>query len=128
MPNPVVHFAIAADDVERARQFYTSVFAWEFSAWGPPGFYLIEGAGIKGALQQRDGPNEAGAHGFECTIAVADVEAVSATIVAAGGELLGEPFTIPTIGTLAKFRDTERNMAIVMQYTPEAAAEMGLKL
>ena len=41
MPNKVSFFAINADDVPRARQFYTTVFGWSFEPWGPPGFYLI---------------------------------------------------------------------------------------
>ena len=126
MPNPVVHFAIEADDVERARRFYETVFEWHFTAWGPPGFYMISDCGIHGALQQRSGPAGPGAKGFECTMAVADLGAATAAITAAGGTVLGEPFTIPAVGTLQKFRDTENNEAIVMQYTAEAAAQMGL--
>ena len=38
MSNPVEFFAINADDVPRARQFYTAVFGWNFEPWGPPGF------------------------------------------------------------------------------------------
>jgi len=39
--NNIRHFAIGADDLDRARAFYESVFGWRFEAWGPPGFYLI---------------------------------------------------------------------------------------
>jgi predicted enzyme related to lactoylglutathione lyase len=31
----VAHFAINADDVERARAFYGKVFGRTFAAWGP---------------------------------------------------------------------------------------------
>ena len=30
--NDVQHFAVAADDVERARRFYEAVFGWRFEA------------------------------------------------------------------------------------------------
>ena len=56
MANHVKFFAITADDVERARRFYESAFGWTFEDWGPPGFYLIHGAGLQGALQGRDAP------------------------------------------------------------------------
>ncbi|MCA9821452.1 MAG: hypothetical protein KC470_02510, partial [Dehalococcoidia bacterium] len=54
----VVHFAIEADDVDRARAFYEGVFGWRFEAWGPPGFYRVlsgtaEAPGIEGALYAR---------------------------------------------------------------------------
>jgi hypothetical protein len=50
MPNKLAHFAIEAEDVERALKFYESVFGWRFSPWGPPEFYLIEGEGAMNAL------------------------------------------------------------------------------
>ncbi len=37
MPH-VAHFAINANDVDRAKRFYERVFGWKFNAWGPPGF------------------------------------------------------------------------------------------
>jgi len=45
MPNYIARFAINADDVPRARDFYQRVFGWEFEPWGPPNFYLIETGG-----------------------------------------------------------------------------------
>ena len=58
MPNHVVHFAIHADDVERAKTFYATAFGWTFEPWGPPNFYNVrtgEG-GIMGALEKRQVP------------------------------------------------------------------------
>ncbi|MCW5804365.1 MAG: hypothetical protein KIT31_18480 [Deltaproteobacteria bacterium] len=43
----------AEREAGRARAFYEQVFGWTFTAWGPPGFYQIEGAGTRGALQER---------------------------------------------------------------------------
>jgi len=47
-----------ADDVPRAKTFYEKSFGWQFTAWGPPDFYLIqtgtaEDRGLHGALQGR---------------------------------------------------------------------------
>ena len=58
MPNNVKHFAIHADDIQRARTFYEKTFGWKFKPWGPPGFYLIQTGtdddpGVHGALQGR---------------------------------------------------------------------------
>lgn len=120
--SPVRHFAINADDVERARRFYGRVFGWRFNAWGPPGFYMIEtGAtaetpAIFGSLQGRrtlvEGERMTG---FECTIAVDDLEATERAIVAAGGTILMPRTTIPTVGHLLWFRDSEGNVAGAMQ-------------
>lgn len=126
MPNKLVHFAIEADDVDRARKFYETVFQWQFMPWGPPGFYLINGAGVHGALQQRREPMPQGRKGFECSFAVDDLQVAIKLIEAAGGRMIGSRHTIPTIGELSQFADTESNEAIIVQYTPERMKELGL--
>lgn len=125
MPNPVAHFAIHADDTERAKRFYESAFAWTFEPWGPPNFWRIHTTpdGIHGALQERREPVEGrGMVGFECTIAVDDVEAAVARIESAGGTITMAPFTIEGVGRLAMFADTEGNVVGAMQYTFEGGA------
>ena len=49
----VAHFAINADDVDRARRFYEKVFGWKFQAYGPPGFYMVDEASAKAAVPLR---------------------------------------------------------------------------
>jgi hypothetical protein len=128
--NHVAHFAINADDLSRARQFYEKVFGWRFEAWGPPGFFQIVTAsgkepGLLGALQKRRElvPGER-TIGFECTVAVADVDAVAAAVVAAGGTILIPRTMIPTVGHLIFFRDPEGNVCGAMQYDAKAQDEI----
>jgi predicted enzyme related to lactoylglutathione lyase len=124
MPNHVRHFAVHADDVDRARSFYHSVFGWRFEPWGPPNFYLIRTGpdgdlGLQGALQERPQPLEgSGMRGYECTIGVDDLEATLALIRGLGGKILSQPFLIEGVGRLAFFEDTEGNRVGVMQYDP----------
>jgi uncharacterized protein len=120
MPNDLSHFAIHADDCERAKAFYEAVFQWHFEPWGPPGFWLIRTSpgAVGGALQQRRQPHGGGIGGYECTIAVEDVHAIAAAIPEAGGKVLAPPFTIEHVGTLIQFEDTEGNLACAMQYVP----------
>src|SRR5579863_5766889 len=112
-PANVAHFAINADNVSRARQFYERVLGWRFEPWGPPGFLQIVTGneaepGIRGALQQRRElvPGER-TIGFECTFGVRDVDAVAAAVEANGGTVLIPRTLIPTVGHLILFRDTE---------------------
>ena len=119
MPNNIAHFAINADDCQRAKQFYTNVFGWTFEAWGPPDFWRIFTSpdGIHGALQKRREPVAgSGVIGYECTIAVEDVNAAVSAIEKAGGKIVFPPFLIEHVGTVAQFEDTEGNRASVMQY------------
>lgn len=117
MPASVRHFSINADDVQRAKGFYASVFGWSFEPWGPPDFYLIAGAGIGGALQgRRDIKPGARMLGFEVTMAVDDIDATVAAVEAAGGKILMRPYHIETVGTLIWFEDTEGNLVGAMKY------------
>ncbi|MEO6715075.1 MAG: VOC family protein [Mycobacteriales bacterium] len=123
MPDPIRHFAINADDVAATADFYSTVFDWRFAPWGPPGFYQIETGGeLIGALQQRREliPGQR-TLGFECTIAVGDVAAATAAIVAAGGRILMERSTIAGVGHLIWFADPSGNVVGAMQY--DAAAD-----
>jgi predicted enzyme related to lactoylglutathione lyase len=124
MANHIRHFAIHADDVERARAFYEGAFGWRFEAWGPPNFYLIHTGeagdkGLQGALQERHAPlTGTGMRGFECTIGVDDLDSMTARITDRGGKLLSQPYTIEGVGRLSFFEDTEGNRVGVMQYDP----------
>jgi len=122
MPNNIAHFDIAADDVERARRFYERVFGWHFEAWGPPDFYMIrtgtdEDPGIHGSLSKRQKPLVGGGRvGFECTVAVENLEPIKAAITGAGGKVLLEDHEIVGVGMLIHFEDTEGNTACAMRY------------
>ena len=119
MPNDVVHFAIHADDCERAKAFYQSTFGWTFEPWGPPNFWRIHTSpgAIHGALQERRTEvTGEGMIGYECTIGVEDVEAIQKSIQANGGTVAMAPFEIEGVGTLIMFKDTEGNTVGAMQY------------
>jgi predicted enzyme related to lactoylglutathione lyase len=123
-PNTLAHFAINADDIDRARRFYEKVFGWKFTAWGPPGFYQIEAKGspVLGALQGRRHlvPGQR-TLGFECTIAVPSIDEVERTVLANGGKIALERSVIVGVGTLMFFQDPEGNVFGAMQY--DRAAE-----
>jgi predicted enzyme related to lactoylglutathione lyase len=122
MANNLASFAIHADDVQRCRRFYEVVFGWRFEPWGPPDFYLVHTGdetkpGIQGLLHKRQEPRGAGGPNcFECTIAVDDLDAVTKAVAEQGGRILMEKATIPTIGVLTKFEDTEGNVLGAMRY------------
>jgi uncharacterized protein len=121
MPNPIAHFAIHADDCQRAKLFYEKTFGWTFEPWGPPGFWRIHTSpgGIHGALHQRQAPvSGPGMIGFECTISVEDVHGTAKAIEAHGGKVTMAPFEIEGVGTLIMFEDTEGNVVGAMQYQP----------
>ena len=118
----LAHFAINADDVDRARKFYATVFGWKFTAWGPPGFWQIEGAGgdVRGALQKRRFLEPGVRVGFECTISVDSIDATEKAVLASGGRILLQRSVIVGVGTLMFFADPDGNAFGAMQYDPRA--------
>ncbi len=122
MPNNIAHFAIHADDLDRAKAFYEGVFGWSIKPWGPPGFFMIQTGpddepGIHGSLQKRTEPRaEGGLQAFECTVGVEDVDATAASILTHGGTIAHDKINIVGVGWLVNARDPEGNRVGVMQY------------
>jgi len=122
----VAHFAINADDLERARGFYTNVFRWKFEAWGPPGFYMIETGDtlkvpLRASLQKRrELISGTLMTGFECTISVPDIDKAARAIEANGGKIVVPICTLAGIGRLLFFQDPEGNLAGAMEYDEKA--------
>lgn len=120
MPTPsLAHFAINADDVDQSRAFYSKVFGWKFTAWGPPGFYQIEIAGspVRGALQQRrELVSGQKMLGLEGTFAVDSIDATEKAVLSAGGKVLMARSVISGVGTLMFFADPSGNAFGAMQY------------
>lgn len=134
MTGELAHFAINADDVEATKAFYETVFGWSFEPWGPPDFFHIDtgsetgtatgtGAGVqpRGALQRRRElvPGERTV-GFECTVAVSDVDAVAKAAVAAGGRVVMAKSTITGVGDLVFVADPSGNVVGAMRYDGSA--------
>jgi predicted enzyme related to lactoylglutathione lyase len=121
MPATFRHFAINADDVQRARRFYTAAFGWTFEPWGPPDFYQIKnaGSGLLGALQERrelkPGVRLAS---YEASLGVADLKETIAAVESNGGKIITRPYRIEGVGELVYLEDTEGNLLGAMQYEP----------
>lgn len=119
-PNTLAHFSINVEDTDRAIAFYRGVFGWTFNAWGPPGFFMIDTGGIHGSLQRvQTEPFPTLIGNFECTIAVDDVDRVSALIVEHGGEITLPKVTIPGVADIARVKDCEGNTFSLARYIRE---------
>jgi predicted enzyme related to lactoylglutathione lyase len=130
MANHVSHFAINADDLQRARRFYENVFGWRFEPWGPPGFYLIhtgapDDAGVQGAMQKRRElvPGQR-TIGYECTVGVDSADAVAKAAEANGGKVIMAKTILPTVGELVWLQDPEGNIVGAMKYDEQRKARM----
>jgi predicted enzyme related to lactoylglutathione lyase len=135
--NRVVHFEIHADDVERAKKFYTDVFGWETQQMGEEtGNYIllksgpgpdeltggktldITNVGINGGMLKRNAPKPAegmSPMAYVCTVGVPDIDATIEKIKAAGGNEHMPKIDVPGVGKLGYWADTEGNIFGILQ-------------
>ena len=112
----VVHFEIPADDPERAVEFYKKVFGWKIDKWeGPFDYWLVttgaeDEPGINGAIMSKEMGEM-----VKNTIVVDSFDEYAQKIENAGGKMLMEKQTIPEVGTIAAFEDTEGNVSVIME-------------
>ena len=125
----VAHFEIHADNPERAIQFYTGLFGWEFQKWdGPMPYWLITTGpdsepGINGGLVKRMGGGPADmqpVNAYVCTASVPDLDARVEKALSSGGTMALPKMPIPGVGWLAYVKDTEGNILGLMQPDPAA--------
>jgi len=130
MTGGVVHFEIPADDENRAREFYRSIFGWEFQVLPEMDYSLamttpldehgrpaVSGS-INGGLFKRGG----GLTAPVVTVDVDDIDAALEKISAQGGSVHREKMEVPGSGWNAYFKDSEGNIVGLWQ---NAAPEGG---
>jgi uncharacterized protein len=124
----VVHFEIHAGNPERAIEFYSQVFGWQFTKWdGPMPYWLIltgpdTERGINGGLLPRRGEVDGQAViAYVCTADVANIDESAQKATAAGGTVVVPKMPIPGVGWLLYCKDTEGNIFGMMQSDPKAA-------
>ena len=125
--NPVVHFEMPYENLERLVKFYTQVFGWQMRKLGEEmGDYVTaattetdQNMMVKrpGAINGGFFPRKTGwpAQYPSVVIAVDDIKGAMQKVADAGGKVLGEPTEIPGIGQYASFTDTEGNRVSILQ-------------
>lgn len=129
--NPVVHFELPAEDMQRMVDFYNKAFGWTANQMGPekgnyaivttsevgPDGFPTEKGRINGGLFPKSPDNQ---HPM-ITIGVEDIRAAMSRVEEAGGKILGgsfaegEPDDIPGVGLYCAFIDSEGNRASMIQ-------------
>jgi predicted enzyme related to lactoylglutathione lyase len=125
----VVHFEIPADDVDRAKNFYGSIFGWDLQTMQMGGGEYTsvtttpvdeqtrmptEPGAINGGLMQRDESTPAPV----ITIEVDAIDQALAQIAESGGATVTGRTPIPGMGAFAYFKDSEGNVVGLWESTP----------
>ena len=126
----VVHFEIPADDLDRAKEFYGSIFGWELPTMEMEGGAYTgivtspvdeqtqmptEPGAINGGLVKREASTPAPL----VTIDVDGIDATLADIEARGGSTVLPRTPIPGMGAFAYFKDPEGNVLGLWETTPQ---------
>ena len=114
----VVHFEIPADDLSRAKKFYSAVFGWKTTEM-PEMEYVMVGTtesdengmprqpgAINGGMLKRQDP-------VRYPVVTIDVESIDdalATVKKNGGQVVREKLAVGDMGFTAYFRDSEGNV------------------
>ena len=129
--DPVVHFEMPFDNGERMAKFYETAFGWATQSLGEQmGNYVLatttatdeKGPKTPGAINGGFYPRKADwpAQYPAVVISVDDIAQSMKRVVAAGGQVLGEPMDIPGVGKYVSFMDTEGNRVSILQALPRA--------
>jgi predicted enzyme related to lactoylglutathione lyase len=102
----ITHIEIPADDVERAKRFYSAVAGWEFNAMeGYPDYWLFRSSESSGGgLGVRGGSV---GNVIRIYISVDKLEPAIAAAEANGGSVVSAPAEVPGQGRFAVLLDPE---------------------
>jgi predicted enzyme related to lactoylglutathione lyase len=111
--NPaIVHFEIPADDVDRARKFYSTLFGWKIEKFeGSMEYWMISQTGdssdksLAGGLMKRQNPQQS----ILNYVGVPSIDEYSKRINELGGKIIVPKTEIGGYGSFAVSMDTENN-------------------
>ena len=106
MANPLCHFELMSNDVDRCREFYGKLFGWKFDDQTMPGYTLINtGTEPSGGLMAK--PDDAPSAGLSVYFQVDDLDAALEQAKQLGGRVLVPNTPIPNVGAFAMIADPE---------------------
>jgi len=120
MAGKLVHFEIPAGDTSRAKEFYSSLFGWQYQTYeGPVEYHMTEAGGDPGGgLYQ----GESGEQGVRVYFDTDDVEAGAARVRELGGTA-EEKMSVPGMGWFVHCKDTEGNAFSLWQNDESASPQ-----
>jgi predicted enzyme related to lactoylglutathione lyase len=105
MPS-IVHFEIPADDLDRAREFYTNLFGWKIESFSGMDYMMIDTYGPGGGMMKRVHPGQQITDYF----GVPSVDEYAVKVEGLGGKVLMPKTAVPGMGYFVICQDTEGNV------------------
>ena len=113
----IVHFEIPADNLARAKKFYSTVFGWKMNEMPEMDYVIVqtveldengmpkEQGAINGGMLKREDPVKSPV----VTISVKSIDEAAKTIEKNGGKIIRSKMPVGDMGFAAYFKDTEGN-------------------
>ena len=124
----VVHFEVAADDLERAKAFYSNVFGWQIFEMPEVDYTGLittevdqqtqmptQPGAINGGMYKRGRADEPSS----ITVNVQSIDETLKKIEQAGGSIVDAKAEVPGMGYYAHVRDSEGNLVGLWENLPE---------
>jgi len=117
MPN-IGYFEIPADDVKRAKKFYTSLFGWDIGPTAMPGAMppTVEYQDVKTGEPREGTLSMGGMYKRQMPgvpiipyVVVENFDTVAAKVEKLGGKTIMPRMMVPGVGLVAVIQDTEGN-------------------
>ena len=106
MAGQIVHFEIPADDTGKSREFWGSLFGWQFQEFpGPSEYHMTQIEGGAGAAITNMEPDKRGARAY---FDVDEINAGAARVRELGGEA-DDPMPVPNMGWFSTCKDPHGN-------------------
>jgi len=121
LPGTLVWFEVPAENIQRAQQFYRSLFGWDFTRLpGGKEYWHMNthsgGGSPDGGMMQKQCPQ----HTITNYINVASVDASLARVAELGGKVVVPRTEVPGMGAFGICTDTENNTFGLWETTPQA--------
>lgn len=102
----IVHFEIPADDLQRAKAFYSDLFGWKIEGFQGMDYMMIDVFGAPGGgMMKRMHPDQL----ITQYIGVTSVDEYAAKVEKLGGKILVPKKAVPGMGYFVVCMDTENN-------------------
>ncbi len=119
MPGQIVHYEIPTDDTANAREFWGSLFGWQFESFpGPMEYHMARIGEQSGAAIM---PRESGTQGPRAYFDVEDIKSGAARVKELGGDS-SDPMPVPQMGWFVTCTDPSGNHFGLWQSDPNAQA------
>ncbi len=113
----IVHFEIPADDIQRAKAFYSSLFGWNIVGMHGMDYMMIDTYGAPGGgMMKRMHPD----HHITSYIGVPSVDEYAAKVEKLGGKIIVPKSAVPGMGYFIICMDTENNAFGIWETNPTA--------